>query len=36
MYWKKVKFMTKQGKIRQYNYWSDDGLSWHWIGAKKP
>ncbi len=36
MYWKKVKFMTKTGKIRLCSYWSDDGLNWCWVGAKKP
>jgi len=36
MHWKKVEFITKTGKIRHYNYWSDDSIGWYWIGAKKP
>lgn len=33
---KSVKFKNNAGKIQNRKYWTDDGLSWYWVGARIP
>ena len=29
-------YLQKNGKIVNRLFWSDDGLSWYWVGCRKP